>query len=202
MMEEKMDEKMEEKVEEKSRGPSKGMVVLPFLVGFVLALVIGWWGFPNLIYIERSQPLVFTHLNHIELYGMACEDCHYFRPDGSFSGVPDNASCAQCHSVALGSHPDEIKFVEEYYEKGIEVPWLVYQYQPDNVFFSHAAHRDLACTTCHLDVATSNELPIYFEHWLTKYSRDTMKMKDCESCHARESDRFLGAPNACQICHQ
>jgi menaquinone reductase, multiheme cytochrome c subunit len=35
----------------------------------------------------------------------------------------------------MGSDPDEIKFVEEYYEKGIEVPWLVYQYQPDNVFF-------------------------------------------------------------------
>jgi len=191
-------------MEEKSGGPSKGGVALPFLVGFVATLAFGWWGFPHLLYSQKSQPLVFTHLNHVELYGMSCDDCHYFRPDGSFSGVPDNASCARCHSFALGSHPDEIKFVEEYYKKGIEVPWLVYQFQPDNVFFSHAAHRDLDCTTCHLDVGSSNVLPVFYENRLTGYSWNTMKMKTCERCHAKESERFIGggAPNACQICHQ
>jgi uncharacterized paraquat-inducible protein A len=188
--------------EEKKRGPSKGMVVLPFLVGFVAALAFGWGVFPNLLYSQKSQPLVFTHLNHVELYGMSCNDCHYFRPDGSFSGIPDNASCARCHTAAHSDHPDEIKFVEEYFEKGIEVPWLVYQYQPDNVFFSHAAHMDFACVTCHLDVASTNKLPVLSEHWLTGYSRDTMKMGTCERCHAEESERFMGAPNACQICHQ
>ena len=200
MMEEKKGEPstmMEEKIEEKKGGPSTGRVVLPFLVGFVAAMAFGWLGFPQLVYSTKSQPLNFTHLKHVQDYGMSCDDCHYFRPDGSFSGVPDNASCAECHSFALGSHPDEIKFVEEFYEKGIEVPWLVYQYQPDNVFFSHAAHTDFACTTCHPDVGNMNTLPPYFQNRLTGYSKGTMKMKTCERCHAQE-----GVSNACQICHK
>lgn len=189
-------------MEEKKGGPSKGVGVLPFLLGFVAAMAFGWWGFPQLLHSSKSQPLNFTHLAHVEDYGMSCEDCHFTRPDGSFSGIPTNQKCADCHSSAMGSHPDEIKFVEEYYEKGVEVPWLVYQYQPDNVFFSHAAHKDMDCTTCHLDVGSSNELPVYRENRLTKYSKDTMKMKTCESCHAKESERFPGAPNACQTCHK
>lgn len=189
-------------MEEKKGGPSKGGVILPFLVGFVAALAFGWWGFPQLLYSTKTQPLNFTHQNHVDMYGMSCDDCHYDRADGSYAGLPSNEKCAECHSFAMGSNPDEIKFVEEYYEKGVEVPWLVYQYQPDNVFFSHAAHKDQECTACHPDVGASNELPAYFENRLTKYSKDTMKMKECESCHAQESERFLGASNACQICHK
>ncbi|GAB6060904.1 cytochrome c3 family protein [Desulfonatronum parangueonense] len=193
-------------MEEKKGGSSTGGVALPFVVGFVAALIFGWLIMPQLLFSKKTQPLVFTHQNHVELYGMSCEDCHFYRSDGSFSGIPSNAQCADCHSFALGDHPDEIRFVEEFYEKGIEVPWLVYQYQPDNVFFSHAAHREYDCTTCHPDVGSSNTLPPYFENRLTKYSKDTMKMKTCERCHAtvaaEEPERFFGAANACQICHK
>ncbi|HDQ41701.1 MAG TPA: cytochrome C [Desulfonatronum sp.] len=184
-------------MEEKKEGPSKGAVVVPFLVGFVAAIAFGWWGFPQLLYSSKSQPLNFTHLNHVQDYGIDCEDCHYFRPDGSYAGLPSNEKCAECHSMAMTSDPDEIKFVEEYYEKGVEVPWLVYQYQPDNVSFSHAAHKDEDCTACHPDVGSTNELPPYYENRLTKYSKETMKMKECERCHAKE-----GASNACQVCHK
>lgn len=195
-------------MEEKKGGSSAGGVFLPFLLGFVAALAFGWWGVPHLLYSKKTQPLLFTHQNHIELYGMQCEDCHFFRRDGSFSGLPDNAKCAECHSFPLGDHPEEIRFVEEFYEKGVEVPWLVYQYQPDNVFFSHAAHQEFDCTTagCHPDVGSSNEMPPLFQNRITGYSRDTMKMKTCERCHAevaaKEPERFFGAPNACQICHK
>lgn len=184
-------------MEEKKGGRSPGGVVLPFLLGFVAALAFGWWGVPQLLYSEKSQPINFTHENHVEMYGMYCEDCHYNRPDGRYAGLPTNDKCAECHSFPMGEDPDELKFVEEYYEQGIEVPWLVYQYQPDNVFFSHAAHEEEDCTTCHPDVASSNELPPYSEHRLTKYSKDTMKMKECERCHAQQ-----GASNACQVCHK
>ena len=93
--------------------------------------------------------------------------------------------------------------------------WKVYQKQPDNVFFSHAVHslntcnnchsfseREL-CSTCHLDVTASKNPPVFRENRLSGYSQNTMKMWQCEACHA--DPNHLGstnASNACFVCHK
>ncbi len=210
---------MEEKNGMVSHDQEKGKCscsVAPFFFGVVAALVVGWWLFPKALFSEQQQPLRFSHVTHVEDAGMECSSCHFFNEDGSFNGLPSTEDCASCHSSVIGEDPDEVKFVKEYVETGKEVPWLVYQMQPDNVFFSHAAHSMDNCGTCHGDwdevrlcnschpnVAEMDTPPAYFENRLTKYSKDTMKMWACEHCHALEDHRMnTNASNACFVCHK
>ena len=168
-----------------------------FLLGLILSLGVGWFVFPQVLYSEKQQPINFSHPVHIDNAGMSCEDCHFFREDGSWAGYPTLEKCAECHAAPMTDSPDEAAFVAEYVEKGKEVPWLTYQYQPDNVFFSHIAHNAFDCTECHPDVAKMEKAPTYYRNRLSGYSKQTMKMWQCERCHAEN-----GVSNACFVCHK
>lgn len=182
-----------------------GVVTLFFIIGFVGSLVVGWIVFPKLLYSQKHQPINFNHAVHVEMVENSCESCHYFREDGSFSGIPKNADCIECHEDIQGETEDERIFVEEYIAKGREVPWLVYSRQPDCVFFSHAAHVKMGgmdCVTCHGHIGESETSRVYEENRITGYSRDIwgrniaglkqnswdrMKMNDCANCHRLNS---------------
>ena len=215
----------------------------PFLVGLVVALAFGWWVFPGLLFSKQSQPFFFSHAVHIETVGASCADCHSFRADGSFTGIPKLETCANCHQDIMtaepvsGSTPEQVAayaaekvFVEEYVRTGKDVPWLAHQKQPDNVFFSHAAHFN-KCYTCHLTMkgkfnlgtpdnpqklcmtchpsldALNKNIPVE-TNVLTTYSSTTMKMWECEQCHAlpghfsNDGKGRTAANNACYTCHK
>ncbi|MBU0995872.1 MAG: cytochrome C [Proteobacteria bacterium] len=192
---------------------SIGFVILFFVVGLIGSLLTGWVLFPKLLYSQKEQPIDFNHQIHMDAVSDGCESCHFFREDGSFSGVPTIAQCIECHEEAQTEDPNEIKLVQEYIANGEEVPWLVYARQPDCVFFSHAAHKEMDCTTCHGDIGHSENLKTYEENRLTGYSRDIwghniggfkkntwdrMKMDDCAECHERET----GSKGPCFQCHK
>lgn len=186
----------------KKPGPC-GPILFFFIVGLAASLVVGWIIFPKLLYSKKRQPIDYNHVLHLKEVENRCESCHFFREDGSFSGVPRLAQCVDCHEDVQGETPDEAKFVEQYVAKGKEVPWLVYSRQPDHVFFSHAAHVKLAgmaCATCHGSHSESETLRVYEKNRITGYSRDIwgkniagfkrntwdrMKMDDCAECHAK-----------------
>ncbi len=194
--------------------------IAPFILGLVLALAFGWCVFPNLLYSQKEQPVNFNHSQHLnnKENALECSSCHFLRADGSFSGLPATEKCARCHTP--GSKPDvspaEAKLYE-YLEQGKEVPWRAHQAQPDNVFFSHAAHsaanclrchgsawseQDL-CTACHLTVPELDKNPAVQENMLTGYSRTTMKMWECERCHANPGHyKETNSNNACYTCHK
>ncbi len=194
-------------------------VILAFLVGLVVMLIVGWVIFPELLYSEKEQPVQFNHELHMyEVYN-GCESCHYFREDGTFSGVPTLNECIDCHEYPIGNTEAELNFVDNYVAQGKEVPWLIYSRQPDCVFFSHAAHvvkAEMACKTCHGPIETSTSLKPYEENRLTGYSRDiwgkeltgisffkdhvwqSMKMDDCARCHKEQ----MGSQGECFQCHK
>ncbi|EMG38337.1 class III cytochrome C family protein [Desulfocurvibacter africanus PCS] len=178
-----------------------GGFILFFLIGLVGALAVGWLLFPALLYSEKQQPIAFNHKAHVENAGMACEDCHSYRENGSFAGLPTTEQCAECHmDVTGGETPGEKeidRFVTEYVQAGKQVDWLVYQHQPDNVYFSHIAHDGFACAECHPDVGNAEVPPSLYRNRITGYSKTTMKMWQCERCHAQ-----LETSNGCQVCHK
>jgi hypothetical protein len=201
-------------------------IILFFIVGLVASLVVGWVVFPKVLYSQRKQPIDFNHALHNKLVDAGCESCHFFREDGSFSGVPTLAQCTDCHEEVNGENPEETKFVNEYVAKGREVPWLVYAKQPDCVFFSHAAHVKMAgmdCVTCHGYIGESEHMKIYEQNRITGYSRDIyghniagallparypwdrMKMDDCAACH-HEYNVSQGSVQThrggCFVCHR
>lgn len=199
---------------------SSGWAVFTFfMIGVVGSLLTGWIVFPDLLYSQKQQPIDFNHAIHLDAVYDGCASCHYFRDDGTFSGIPDLGACVDCHQEAMTDHPEEIKFVEEYVTPGIEVPWFSYSEQPDCVFFSHAAHvkgAAMTCESCHGDIGTSEHTRVYQENRITGYSRDIwghsisrlgkpepgepkpMKMNDCAKCHLEET----GHKGACFQCHK
>jgi hypothetical protein len=194
-----------------------GLGVLFFLIAFVVVFLSGWLLFPKLLYSKNEQPFNFNHVLHTEETG-SCDACHFLREDGSYNGIPDLASCMECHTEEPnGDSEDELIFCEEYVANEKEVPWLIYSKQPDCVFFSHAAHlkgkNSMDCQGCHGDIGESTECKPYEENRLTGYSRDIwgkniwgikkhswdrMKMDDCAECHKEET----GSQGACFQCHK
>lgn len=189
--------------------------IAAFAVGFMSHFFAGWVFLPTLLYSEIQQPIDFSHKLHVDEVG-ECEGCHYFREDGSFSGVPMLGNCLQCHEEQMGENPEEEKLIKEYVEPGKEIPWLIYARQPQCVFFSHAAHVKMAemeCSTCHGPVGDSDHVRPYQYNRLTLYSRDIwgwniagykkhtwdrMKMDDCAECHEEKR----GSKGACFVCHK
>ena len=186
-----------------------GSVVLPFVVGLVAALIVGWWLFPQIIFSEQSQPFNFNHKIHQE-QGMTCKDCHQYREDGSFAGIPDLESCTMCHFDVMTDKKSEKIFIEEYVRPQKEIPWKVYQKQPDNVYFSHIAHsiEHSDCESCHEKEANSRSLteldsydeePFKFSHKM--HMEQGMQ---CVECHKDpESDSYTAMPSleSCTMCH-
>jgi len=201
----------------------QGLIILSFLAGFIVMMIIGWVAFPQLLYSKKHQPIDYNHALHMEEVDDGCNSCHYFRDDGSFSGIPETDRCMECHQDILGEDPNEITFVQEYIDLGREVPWLVYARQPDCVFFSHAAHvkmGQMACDVCHEPREEMTTNRVYEENRITGYSRDIwgknmigirhntrdrMKMDDCVDCHERERPRKTSVQtgkDACFVCHK
>jgi hypothetical protein len=198
-------------------------IILFFLIGLTLMMVVGWMIFPKVLYSKKSQPFDFNHKLHLEQVDDGCQSCHFFRKDGTFSGVPRLAQCVDCHEDVIGESKNEAIFVEQYVQKDREVPWHVYARQPDCVFFSHAAHvkgAEMDCVTCHGHTGTSESLKPYEENRITGYSRDIwghniagikhnswdrMKMDDCAACHKESGVHKSSAQtgrDACFVCHK
>ena len=197
--------------------------MLFFMFGLIASLIVGWVVFPQVLYSQKKQPVDFNHLLHIDQVDDDCESCHFFRDDGTFSGVPELSQCIDCHEEVNGEDPEEEKFVNEYVAKYREVPWLIYSRQPQNVFFSHVAHVKTAqmdCVTCHGDIGESESLKVYEENRISGYSRDVwglnmagfkrntwdrMKMDDCSECHQKEGvnqNSVQTHKGGCFVCHK
>ncbi len=195
-----------------------------FLAGFVGALVLGWCILPMALYSSQAQPVNFNHVVHLdgETETESCLNCHAFREDGTFVGIPGIEKCQECHDdpeSPLGETEEEAVFMEKYIATGNEIPWLAYSRQPDCVYFSHIAHvqmGEIACATCHGDHADSEILPKYKQNIISTYPigiwgkrisgiyfdkkpSDRMKMDDCAGCHSKKGHE---ENNACFVCHK
>lgn len=207
------------------RQPKKQKSGLPaFIAGFVVMLVVGWFIFPMLLYSKQEQPIDFSHVKHMA-QGLECSNCHYFRDDGTFSGVPKglggdhDGACLNCHEDpdnVQGADPREKQFLEDYVRAGKkDVDWLVYAKQPPCVYFPHSVHVEqgkLSCERCHGPKKDEDVTPPYYQNRISTYSRDiygrnisgikshpwsSMKMGDCGECHEEKH-----SSNACQTCHK
>jgi hypothetical protein len=199
-----------------------GPIILFFILGLAASLIVGWVVFPQVLYSQKKQPIEFNHALHNELVEDGCESCHFFREDGSYHGVPKLDQCIECHEEVNGEDPEEARFVNEFVANNREVPWLIYSRQPQNVFFSHAAHvkmGEMYCVTCHGHIGESESLPIYKQNRISGYSIDIwgrnisgikrnswdrMKMDDCAECHRREGvnqNSVQTLRGGCFVCH-
>lgn len=191
---------------------------VPFGIGLLLALAVGWLAFPRAIYRKAEQPIQFSHKVHTsDKVGMSCQDCHPLGDDGRFAGIPKLETCTPCHTDAQGTTAEEKRLVRDYVSKNREVPWLVYARQPENVYFTHAPHIKVAgikCERCHGPHGSTDRLRSFEENRISTYSHDVegyalvslrttpaphgaMKMNDCSHCHHER-----GVEESCLTCHK
>jgi hypothetical protein len=176
---------------------------LPFAAGLLVALGAGWIGFPRVIYKSVPQPVAFSHKVHADKAGAKCEDCHSFREDGTYAGMPTLDKCSSCHAAAMGTTAEEKKFIDQYVTPGREPEWVSYARQPENVFFSHAAHvkrGKMKCEQCHGNQGASETLrPVQIDR-VGGYTREVWQrgtMDDCVACHRQHNQE-----NSCLDCHK
>lgn len=154
----------------------------------------------DVVFPPQDIPLRFDHAQHLSA-GVDCDFCHEDAPTSKSSLdnlIPTEEACDGCHDidrdqpdkqVAAGKPPAACVACHPGYSgRGRSVARV--RIPPPNVKFSHEAHvsRDIACTTCHGDLAaekvglaTRAQLP---------------KMKLCLTCHDGKQ-----APRHCTTCH-
>ncbi len=188
---------------------------IAFASGMLVALACGWLAFPRILYQTRPQPVDFSHKVHADKAGAKCEDCHSFRDDGTYAGIPTLDKCSGCHAAAMGTTAAEKSFIDQYVTPNREPQWLSYARQPENVYFSHVSHVKLGrltCEQCHGGEGSTGGLRPYQLDPISGYSRDIwgrpvnrtglrteggMKMDDCVNCHRRQ-----GLEYSCLGCHK
>jgi len=158
-----------------------------FFPSFFMFFIIGLPLF-SFIYLPRSnpQPVSFSHNQHVEEVGIECQDCHQFREDGSFTGIPGIESCKDCHEEPLIDSPAERKLLN-FIQNDREISWIRTIRQPNHVYFSHTQmvkKGGKKCMDCHKTV--KEDLKAQF-----------ISMKDCMDCHKKSS-----VTNDCLACHK
>lgn len=164
--------------------------ILGFLIFFLLTTLVGALAKGSLAPDPPSQPIAFNHRRHVEDLGLECSSCHPFYERETFSGLPNAATCAECHLEPLGESPEEERLLR-LLEAGSPLEWNPLFRQPPHVFYSHRNHVAVAkieCQECH-GVFAGTEVPP------DRVKR--LRMEDCLHCH-----EGAGASRECTACHR
>ena len=143
------------------------------------------------VHATPKQPIPFPHKTHIEKAMLKCtETCHESVVKGTTAGIPSVKTCMICHDSIATDRPLIMKITNDYYKKGIDLPWQrVYGFTPEvHVRFNHAPHirNNVDCATCHGDIAHQTVAERNVNH----------TMGFCVDCHKARK-----ASNDCLTCH-
>ena len=132
-------------------------------------------------YLERQQPVQFSHKHHAGDDGIDCRYCHTAVETSSSAGIPPTQTCMNCHSQIWSDSP-YLEPVRASYRENKPLEWQRVHDLPEFVYFNHSIHvnKGVGCSTCHGDVASMPAI----------YQENTLQMEWCLSCH-REPEKFL-----------
>jgi hypothetical protein len=132
-------------------------------------------------WIEREQPVQFSHKHHSGDDGIDCRYCHTSVETSSDAGMPPTKTCMNCHSQIWADSP-YLAPVRESWKTGKPIEWTRVHDLPDYVYFNHSIHvnKGVGCSTCHGNVSN---MPIM-------YQAASLQMEWCLQCH-RNPEKFV-----------
>jgi hypothetical protein len=132
-------------------------------------------------WVERQQPVQFSHKHHAGDDGIDCRYCHTAVETSNNAGMPPTKTCMNCHSQIWADSP-YLEPVRESWRTGKPIEWVKVHDLPDYVYFNHSIHVDkgVGCSTCHGNVAS---MPII-------YQASSLQMEWCLKCH-RNPEQFV-----------
>lgn len=132
-------------------------------------------------YLEKQQPVQFSHKHHTGDDGIDCRYCHTAVETSSSAGMPPTQTCMNCHSQIWADSP-YLEPVRASFRENKPIEWNRVHDLPEYAYFNHSIHvsKGVGCSSCHGDIA---EMP-------SVYQENTLQMEWCLSCH-REPEKFL-----------
>ena len=132
-------------------------------------------------WVERQQPVQFSHKHHVGDDGVDCRYCHTSVETSASAGLPSTTTCMNCHKQIWADSP-YLEPVRASFRTGKPIEWIRVHDLPDYAYFNHSIHvkKGVGCSTCHGRI---DEMPILFQ---TK----SLQMEWCLECH-RAPERFV-----------
>lgn len=132
-------------------------------------------------YLEKQQPVQFSHKHHVGDDGIDCRYCHTAVETSSSAGIPPTQTCMNCHTEIWADSP-YLEPVRASYRDNKPIEWERVHDLPEYAYFNHSIHiaKGVGCSTCHGQI---NEMPAV-------YQANTLQMEWCLQCH-REPEKFI-----------
>lgn len=125
-------------------------------------------------YLERQQPVQFSHKHHVGDDGIDCRYCHTSVETSASAGMPPTQTCMNCHSQIWSDSP-YLETVRASYRDNKPIEWERVHDLPEYAYFNHSIHiaKGVGCASCHGDVANMPAV----------YQENTLQMEWCLACH-------------------
>ena len=132
-------------------------------------------------YLEKQQPVQFSHKHHVGDDGIDCRYCHTAVETSSSAGMPPTQTCMNCHSQIWSDSP-YLEPVRASFRENKPIEWTRVHDLPEYVYFNHSIHvsKGVGCSSCHGDIANMPAV----------YQENTLQMEWCVACH-REPEKNL-----------
>ena len=132
-------------------------------------------------FVEREQPVQFSHKHHSGDDGIDCRYCHTAVETSASAGMPPTQTCMNCHTQIWADSP-YLEPVRESYRTNKPIEWTKVHDLPDYVYFNHSIHvnKGVGCSTCHGNVS---EMPLM-------YQASSLQMEWCLACH-RQPEKYV-----------
>ena len=156
-----------------------GVFILAFAAWAVAEINRSSWN--TGAFVEREQPVQFSHKHHTGDDGIDCRYCHTSVETSNTAGMPSTKTCMNCHSQIWNDSP-YLEIVRESWRTSRPIEWTRVHDLPDYVYFNHSIHvsKGVGCNTCHGPV---DEMPLMYQY-------SSLQMEWCLECH-RAPERFL-----------
>jgi len=132
-------------------------------------------------YLERQQPVQFSHKHHAGDDGIDCRYCHQTVETTDTAGMPSTQTCMNCHSQLWSDSP-YLEPVRASFRDNKPIQWERVHDLPEYVYFNHSIHvaKGVGCSTCHGQI---DNMPAVFQE-------NTLQMEWCLACH-REPEKYI-----------
>ena len=125
-------------------------------------------------WVERQQPVQFSHKHHVGDDGIDCRYCHTSVETAASAGLPSTTTCMNCHKQIWADSPYLDK-VRTSFKTGQPLQWMRVHDLPDFAYFNHSIHisKGVGCTTCHGQV----------DQMAVVSQAQSLQMEWCLDCH-------------------
>lgn len=132
-------------------------------------------------YLEKQQPVQFSHKHHVGDDGIDCRYCHTSVETTASAGMPPTQTCMNCHTQIWADSP-YLEPVRASFRDNKPIEWERVHDLPEYTYFNHSIHvaKGVGCSTCHGQI---DNMPAV-------YQENTLQMEWCLACH-RNPENFI-----------